>query len=288
MSRGGTLIAIGAALGVVLLAVWLGDRRTDPDRSPRSEDFERQLRALGERVATLEHRLEQRSMPVPADPAAPRRTAVTATPDLEALVRHLVAEHVTELRGAAPPPADDGLLQRALADLSAAPDDAAAQAIWQQLADAGALDLAVEELRTRAAAAPASAEARVDLGQALVQQLLRTSSPDQRRQLGEAADTAFSEALELDPTSWRARFRKAEGLAHWPAASGVRAEAIRHFEVLVEQQRTMGRGPRQAQTYVYLANLYEQTGNAEKAASVRAEGLARHPDDEQLRRAAHR
>ena len=97
-------------------------------------------------------------------------------------------------------------------------------------------------------------------------------------------DTAYDRALELDGEHWRARFNKAISLSFWPAALGKQPEAIKHFEILVDQQGSGRTHPGHPETHYYLGNMYLQMGDREKAIATWEAGLAKVPDHENLRK----
>ncbi len=77
---------------------------------------------------------------------------------------------------------------------------------------------------------------------------------------------------------------KAVSLSNWPAFLGKQPEAIRQFEILRQQQASGTAQSSHAQTYYYLGNMYQQTGEPDKALATWRDGLARFPDYEPLRR----
>jgi len=88
----------------------------------------------------------------------------------------------------------------------------------------------------------------------------------------------------VDDNHWQARFSKAVGYTFWPPFLGKNKDALAQFDRLVQQQDNMPVQPEQAQTYVFYGNLLEQGGNAQKARDIWQRGLARHPDNAELRR----
>src|SRR5690606_34168536 len=116
-----------------------------------------------------------------------------------------------------------------------------------------------------------------DLGDALVQKLMTADNQAETATLGMSADAAYTAALELDPTHWRARFAKAVGYTFWPHFLGKKTEAIRHFEILIEQQEAGAPQEGYQETYLFLGNLYDQRGEGEKARAVWERGLRLHP-----------
>ena len=96
------------------------------------------------------------------------------------------------------------------------------------------------------------------------------------------SNNAYTQALELDPAHWDARYEKARNMAFWPVAYGGQAEAIRHFEVLARQQEGRDAEPRFADTYVWLGNLYDQQGRLEDARAAWTKGLSMFPGNDRL------
>jgi tetratricopeptide (TPR) repeat protein len=82
--------------------------------------------------------------------------------------------------------------------------------------------------------------------------------------------------------SWDARFAKAVSLSFWPPLLGKQNEAIKNFEVLVEQQAGQPQKPEYAQTYWALGNMYTQSGDKAKALATWQQGLALYPGNAQL------
>ncbi len=97
------------------------------------------------------------------------------------------------------------------------------------------------------------------------------------------ADRAFDSALQVDPNHWEARFTKAVAFTFWPDFLGKKQQAIDQFEILITRQEQNASQPHFAQTYLFLGNLYEQRGQAEKAAEIWANGLGFFPADTDLR-----
>ena len=151
------------------------------------------------------------------------------------------------------------------------------------MASAGRIDAIVEAFEQRVQENPHSADARVDLGAAYIQKMFTLPDGPARAAIGQRIDQAFTEALEVDPSHWRARFKKAVGLSYWPDVSGKQTEAVRHFEILLEQQSSSASQSGFAQTYLFLGSLYERRGDAAKAREMWQRGLSAHPDDSALR-----
>ncbi len=97
------------------------------------------------------------------------------------------------------------------------------------------------------------------------------------------ADEAFDAALARDDHHWDARFSKAVSPSFWPPLFGKQAEAIEHFETLMGQQEALPQqGPKHAQTYLLLGNLYQQQGNNDKALATWNDGTQLFPDNHEL------
>jgi tetratricopeptide (TPR) repeat protein len=280
----GAAVAGGVGAAVVTVLVTAPSSRAPAVGVEASAD----LADLRQRVADLHARVVELTSGTAAPGATPARRPVTDDDELARAVdrvlraRGLVAP--VDARADRPTLDVDSTVVRLL-ELGRQP---AAAELWERVRATEHVDGVVAAFERRAAEAPRSPDARVDLGLAYVQKLLSMSDGIDKARVGADADRAFTEALELDPNHWEARFRKAEGLSYWPAASGKRAEAIDHFEVLAAQQETGAPRPEQADTYVLLGTLYEQHGQPDKAAAIWSRGAARHPDHAALRERSQR
>ncbi|MEQ1894865.1 MAG: hypothetical protein ABL998_20170 [Planctomycetota bacterium] len=154
------------------------------------------------------------------------------------------------------------------------------QVIFEQLRKLGRIDEYVAEMERLAAADPKNPALQVALGHAYLQKLfgMGGASPE----VGTVAwksDQAFDRALELDETSWDARFSKAVSLSNWPAFLGRGSEAIEHFEILIDQQEQSAPQPHFAYPYLFLGNMYQASGERPKAIATWKEGLRNYPED---------
>ncbi|MCK6448566.1 MAG: hypothetical protein L6Q99_19415 [Planctomycetes bacterium] len=154
--------------------------------------------------------------------------------------------------------------------------------LWKRIRDAGLLDEVVAEFEARAEADPQDPELRLDLGQAYLQKIFAAGQGPEAGKWAIKADQAFDDALALDDHHWKARFFKATSLSFWPPIFGKQAEAIHQFEILAEQQKTQPKQADFAQTHLWLGNLYQQTGQLEKAKGAWSQGLALFPGDAEL------
>ncbi|HEX6913034.1 MAG TPA: hypothetical protein VF142_21675 [Longimicrobium sp.] len=97
------------------------------------------------------------------------------------------------------------------------------------------------------------------------------------------ANALLEEALQIDSTSWEARFTLAMHHYHTPEFLGRTPDAILHLEVLLRQQGE-GTQPRFADTYLYLGELYRRAGREQDATAVWQRGAALFPGHAELRR----
>jgi tetratricopeptide (TPR) repeat protein len=155
--------------------------------------------------------------------------------------------------------------------------------LWRKLAEAGRIDEVVAAFEELADAEPSNPDRQVDLARAYLHKLFSLGNTPEAGIWAEKVDETYDKALALDSEHWEARFSKAVSLSHWPAFLGKTNEAIHQFEILREQQEQGSAELEYAETYLYLGNMYMQTGEKEKALEAWKAGLARFPDDEALR-----
>ena len=158
------------------------------------------------------------------------------------------------------------------------------QALWRELAETGLLDDVIAELAAIAEADPNDPDLQFELGWAYVQKIFSLGPGPMAAEYGQMADETFDRALELDETHWGARFTKALSLSNWPVFLGKTSEAIHQYEILRAQQEARPQERRFAQTYYFLGNLYQQTGETSKALDAWRYGLELFPDNETLLR----
>ena len=143
---------------------------------------------------------------------------------------------------------------------------------WKALADAGKLDEMVALFEKYAKDHPDSPMAHVELGGAYLQKVFQAGNGPEAGVWAVKADKSFDSALGVDDHCWEARFSKAVSLSFWPPVFGKQNEAIKHFEILTEQQ-AQGSDPKFAQTWLLLGNMYQQTGRMDQALATWQKGL---------------
>ncbi len=156
--------------------------------------------------------------------------------------------------------------------------------LWKELFEAGLGDQVLAEFEARAERDPNDPDARVDLAHAYLQKLFNSPTGPESGVWGTKADKAFDAAIGLDANHWDARFGKAVALSNWPAFLGKQPEAIKHFEVLIEQQAQRPSEPRFVHTHLILGNMYMQLGQKDKALATWQAGATQFPDNEALRK----
>ncbi len=156
---------------------------------------------------------------------------------------------------------------------------------WMLARAAGTVDSTVAALEQALAASPDDAAARMRLADGYVSKLFLVPMGPEKGIWAAKAEAQWSAVLERDERHWDARFSLAFGYSQYPDFLNKVPDSIREFETLRRFQEQSAPEPRQAQVYVQLASLYRRQASAEKARQVLEAGLARHPDDEEIRKA---
>jgi tetratricopeptide (TPR) repeat protein len=271
---------VGAAVALAL------SERTQPRAETRAAEpaergLEHELARLAQTQAELAARLDE-------ERAAPRELAGLPPEAVAAAVERYLAQRPVEAAaaGAAPEtalPADERRVKDALARLNSGElDEDQVQALWAEMGKAGLSDDLVAAYEARVEGDPNDPDLRVELGSAYLQKIFEVGNGPAAGLWAMKADAAFDAALELDPEHWDARFTKAVSLSFWPPALGKQNAAIEQYETLLEQQQGQPKEQRFAQTYLFLGNMYQQTGQAQKALATWQEGLALYPDSDEL------
>ncbi len=155
-------------------------------------------------------------------------------------------------------------------------------AVWKKINDAGLMDDALAALKDAAEKDPTNPDAHMALAGGYLARTTFTDNDLEKGYWAIEADKSLDRTLELDPGHWDARFTKASSLTFYPPIMGRQGEAMKHFEVLLEQQKSLPSSPKHAQTYLYLGNLHQQMGNHQKASRVWRDGLSLFPQSAEL------
>jgi tetratricopeptide (TPR) repeat protein len=240
----------------------------------------RTLKELNERLARLEVRENRVAVPAVSDE------------QVRQAVADWMARNAKGERGAAPAAAAKKDAPAPVIDFDAAiaklagPSlpNAEREKLMGELVGAGLIDRVVGAFELRARENPGVADRHAQLGDVYIQKLMTVSNDVEKGTWAIKADHAWDRALELEPTHWKARFSKATSLSFYPPIMGKGAEAVKHFETLVQQQEASGvRQEHYAQTYVFLGNLYEQQGKADQAREVWQRGYKLFPQNDDLK-----
>jgi hypothetical protein len=237
--------------------------------------------AQGELRASLDH------LALRVDAAAPRAEALPLQ-DLDAAIARVLDRREAAARAqgelaAAASVADELDAEEAVAALLGGElDEAAREALWQRVREAGLLDEVLAVYEARAKANPNDPAMQLQWGEACLQKIFEVGSGPLAGVWADKADNAFDAALALDDHHWEARFTKAVSLSFWPPIFGKQPEAIAQFQTLLSQQAGQPKSPQFAQTYVMLGNLYAQQGKADQAQATWTAGLAEYPGDAEL------
>jgi tetratricopeptide (TPR) repeat protein len=234
------------------------------------------IAALEQRTASIERRLENLQMGL-ADVAAANRSAVARA-----------AEPAPVPAPAATTKAEKGVsnaVQSAIDRILAGDVEwEESQRLWKEIADAGKLDEVVQMLEERAKARGNDPDAQVESGLAYLQKVFRAGGGPEAGVWATKADKAFDAALALDDNHWMARFQKAVSLSFWPPVMGMQPDSVKHFEILVAQQENATPHEGFVHTYLMLGNLHLQMGAKDKAIATWQKGLAKFPDNEELKK----
>jgi tetratricopeptide (TPR) repeat protein len=155
-------------------------------------------------------------------------------------------------------------------------------AIWQKIDEAGLMKEALAILEDNVEKDPGNPETHLALAGGYFGMSVNTANDMEKGIWAVKADKTLDRALELDPMHWEARFTKAISLSLYPPVMGKQGEAMKHFEILLDQQKKLPPRASHARTYLYLGNLHMQMGNHEKAGRIWKEGLNLFPGNAEL------
>lgn len=232
-----------------------------------------------------------------AELAALRATSagggVSREPVLEDLVAQAVARAMAETQPGAPAAAGASGATAADFDAEASLTELLSpmltsggrERLWREAHEAGQTEALIALVEARAKADPENVALQYELANAYIQPIVQGEAVGiDAGTWSMKADAGYDAVLALDPDHWDARFSKAVSYSFWPPVFGKQQAAIDHFEILVGKQANMAPRPEFAQTYLFLGNMYEQSGNAAKAKEAWNLGLAAFPQDRDLRR----
>jgi tetratricopeptide (TPR) repeat protein len=273
-------VSLSVLLASAAAAVIAVTMRPTPPVVPAdtNADLQAELLALRQSQAALQQELAQLRTAPAAVAAGPQRIAAGPSDEqiaaaVEAyLQRRTAASGVVEAASAAPFDLDSDFASLQGANFW---DDSS---LWKRAFAAGRMDDVIARFESLAKANRHDVQAQMDLARAYM--AYQQMDPS-KWQLSVKADQVFDDVLEIDENHWEARFTKAVSYTFWPDFLGKKKDAIAHFETLVQQQEVQPAQPHQAQTYLYLGNLLEQT-DPKRAAEIWAQGLRRHPNDPAL------
>lgn len=240
------------------------------DRAVRDADQDRHIADLDRRIAEIERGAGSDQAAPPPSVARPRGEGEGP------------GEGGAEAAPAAPEQSVEELV-RGLKGKKLGPDDTNRLFAWftNHKDRIGAVVAAIQK---EIAADPTNPELQVALATAYVADLWNnTQDGPQRGIVWMKASAAYDAAIKLEPEHWTARFGKAFGTSMAPEFLGMRPEAIRQFEELLDIQKRRPPEPHFADTYFRLGTLYKDAGNVEKAREIWNAGLVLFPDNEELK-----
>ena len=280
-------LVAAAAVGALASAIVSVSFRSEP-AAPAPVRAAVDGTALRELKAEVEALAEDVRLAAPAAHERAPAASEASSEELRALVAELVRPEALDesaddqAEEQAPDSVAVAAVDRISAILESGIDGSEAFELWREAHAAGQLHAVLAALEERHAAEPASAENCFDRARAYYAAASVHPNNNDGNWWVDSND-AYSDALDLDPEHWDARFQKAKNMSFWPTAYGGQAEAIRHFEVLVEQQSKRASRPEFAETYWRLGNLYDQQGRPDRARRAWESGLALFPDDGRIR-----
>jgi tetratricopeptide (TPR) repeat protein len=268
----------GAASG--LLAAHLAAPEPAPVREPRRDG---EIAALRQRIDDLNAQMRALRADRLAPPARPAETEAASpedTGDHAAAAGEAGAEEAGE-----PDPVAEAAVTELVAKLKTLHvGHMEAQRLHMWLAtNPERIPAVIRSLESAITNDPKNADLRVSLATVYVA-LLSTAPPGPRQApLWGKASASYDAAMEINPDHWQARYGKAFALSMAPEFIGLRPEAIRQFEVLLERQERLAPEPDHVETYLRLGTLYKDAGNTDKARELWERGLRLFPEDARLK-----
>ncbi len=267
------MAATAAAVGTSLLL------RPQASVAPSTAGLEAQIAELQQQVASLQDAASTTRRAMSEAVASPASVLRAEVPQVsEAQIAAAVEAYMRKQAGA-PSDAPAGFDLDADFDKLADANYWENPDLWKRAFAAGRMDEVIAKYEALAKADPKSTAAQMQLAQACIAYLQMDPS---KWQLSMKADKAYDNVLDLDENHWEARFSKAVSYTFWPDFMGKKKPAIEHFEILVQQQELQPVADHQAQTYLFLGNLLEQS-DPERAREMWQRGARRHPNDTALK-----
>lgn len=277
-----------AVLASILTGRWSGPRSEARGLDASALAQQASLQELSEELLALAERqadLEARWQALEAEPHAGASTR-SAVGLLDLAVERWMAENAPALVGAdeALPDqdADAAIEASTLAVLAAGLSEEERSAAWAELIAAGELPEVIALLEDMAARAPGDPDLQLSLAEAYTHQVFEIGHGPLQVIVGEKADAAYDRVLELDASSWDARFGKAFTLSRQPTMLGKSGEAILELKTLIDQQEARPSEARFVRSYFLLGNLYADRGQHDAAEQAWRAGLQRFPGNSQL------
>ncbi len=240
-------------------------------------DLESAIRALQQSVADLEGQVAL----VQSVPRTPAKLGQAEIADAVAAYLAQSGSMGTSPTGEEPTPAGPETPEEFLAALMESGTLDATE-LWKKIVDAGLEEEVLALYKAAADNNPNDPEAQLALGEAYLGITQQMAGSPMAGKYATLADQALDAALKADPQHWEARYTKATALSFWPPIFGKQTAAIQQFETLVEQQGSMAPSPNHAGTHLMLGNMYQQTGQMEKAIQAWQAGLLIFPNHSDL------
>ncbi|MCA8950152.1 MAG: hypothetical protein KDE27_11665 [Planctomycetes bacterium] len=273
------VLASGAAAAITLFA----HPEATPAPDPALAEAQAQVAALQQQVHDLESRLTEvaTARSVVAAPAGDRVEVPTLSREQIAIaVESYLKERGKRAADATASGDGEPLTPEALFATVDGKSFFENQDAWRAAFEAGRMDELIDMFEEAADNNPQDVDKQMALANAYMAYLQLDNT---KYQFASKADLQYDKVLELNPRHWEARFTKAMSYTFWPKFLGKDREAIQHFETLVEQQESMPVQDHQAQTYLFLGNLLQEK-DPERAKQIWAQGMSRHPTNEELRK----
>ncbi len=160
--------------------------------------------------------------------------------------------------------------------------------LWDDLARRGLLEEVVRALEEKAGERPDDVKILLLLGEGARRMAALAAGGAEREDWTQMADQAYERALGRNPDNWEALYGRAALLASTPGGAGRRADGENRLKELIRWQEEKPPKPVYSRTYLLLGDLYAREGNREEARKVWERGLARFPENEDLRKRLER